>query len=153
MILTNSGIWTSFIWSHRFDMYICLCTCVCNNDKHANRQSQVRKPISSGVEWAEWSLMIGTGFEFKFSAWSSIAQSVCQRAFSLLAIWCLRLWVRILHSAEEDNLSPIDSKIACLCQSRASKLTTTNVYKLRNTNALFVSSVIWYQMDVMVFCV
>ena len=27
------------------------------------------------------------------------------------------LWVRILHSAEEDKLSPFDSKIACLCQS------------------------------------
>ena len=27
------------------------------------------------------------------------------------------LWVRILHSAEEDNLSPFDSKNACLCQS------------------------------------
>ena len=25
--------------------------------------------------------------------------------------------VRILHSAEEDNLSPFDSNIACLCQS------------------------------------
>ena len=52
--------------------------------------------------------------------WSLIAQSVCQRAFSLLAIWCLRPWVRILHLAEEheeDNLSPFDSKIACLCQS------------------------------------
>ena len=51
-------------------------------------------------------------------AWSSIAQSVCQRAFSLLAIWCLRSWwVRILLSAEEDNLSLFDSNIACLCQS------------------------------------
>ena len=30
---------------------------------------------------------------------------------------CLRPWVRILHSAEEDNLSPFDSNIACLCQS------------------------------------
>ena len=27
------------------------------------------------------------------------------------------LWVRILHSAEEDNLSFFDSKIVCLCQS------------------------------------
>ena len=27
------------------------------------------------------------------------------------------LWVRILYSAEEDNLSPFDLKIACLCQS------------------------------------
>ena len=53
-----------------------------------------------------------------FVAWSSIAQSVCQRALSLLAIWCLRpWWVRILPSAEEDNLSPFDSNIACLCQS------------------------------------
>ena len=25
--------------------------------------------------------------------------------------------VRILHSAEEDNLPPLDSNIACLCQS------------------------------------
>ena len=40
------------------------------------------------------------------------------RAFSLLASWCLRpWWVRILPSAEEDNLSPFDSNIACLCQS------------------------------------
>ena len=40
-----------------------------------------------------------------------------QRAFSLLAIWCQRPWVWILHSAEEDNLSPFDSNIACMCQS------------------------------------
>ena len=47
-----------------------------------------------------------------------LAQSVCQWAFSLLAIWCLRpWWVRILLWAEEDNLSPFDSNIACLCQS------------------------------------
>ena len=53
-----------------------------------------------------------------FLAWSSIAQSVCQWAISLLAIWCLRpWWVRILLSAEEDNLSPFDSNVACLCQS------------------------------------
>ena len=31
--------------------------------------------------------------------------------------WCLRPLVRILHSSEEANLSPSDSKIACLCQS------------------------------------
>ena len=29
----------------------------------------------------------------------------------------LNIWVRILPSAEEDNLSPFDSNIACLCQS------------------------------------
>ena len=57
-----------------------------------------------------------------FSVWSSIAQSVCQWAFSLLAIWCLRHWVRILHSTQENNLSPSNSNIAC---ARASELTTT----------------------------
>ena len=44
-------------------------------------------------------------------------QSVCQRAFSLLAIWCLGSRVQILLSAEEHNLSPFDLNIACLCQS------------------------------------
>ena len=46
-----------------------------------------------------------------------IAQSVCQRAFSPLAIRCLGPRVQILHSAEEHNLSPFDLNIACLCQS------------------------------------
>ena len=50
-------------------------------------------------------------------AWSAIAQSVCQRAFSLLAIWCLGSRVQILLSAEEHNMSPFDLNIACLCQS------------------------------------
>ena len=78
------------------------------------RQSQVA--VGSGGLNVCWSW--GRAVEFKFVAWSSIAQSVCQRAFSLLAIWCLRpWWVRILHSAVEDNLSPFDSNIACLCQS------------------------------------
>ena len=52
-----------------------------------------------------------------FLAWSSIAQSACQQAFSLLVNRYLRPWVRILPSAEGDNLSPFDSNIACLCQS------------------------------------
>ena len=54
-----------------------------------------------------------------FLAWSSIAQSVCQRAFSLFAIWCLGSRVQILLSAaaEEHNLSPFDLNIACLSQS------------------------------------
>ena len=46
-----------------------------------------------------------------------MAQSVCQRALSLLEIRFLTPWVRILLSGEEDNLPPFDLKIACLCQS------------------------------------
>ena len=72
---------------------------------------------SSGVKWAECSLIIGTGCRVQVLAWSSIAQSVCQRAFSLLAIWCLGSRVQILLSAEEHNLSPFDLNIACLCQN------------------------------------
>ena len=52
-----------------------------------------------------------------YLAWFSIAQLVCQKAFSVLANRCLRPCVRILHSAEEDDLSPFDSNIAFLCQS------------------------------------
>ena len=102
-----------------FDSNIaCLCQSIeINNNKYVYRQSQVRKPTGSEVEWAECLLIIGTGCWVKVLAWSSIAQSVCQQAFSLLANRCLRPWVRILHSAEEDNLSPFDSNIACLCQS------------------------------------
>ena len=60
----------------------------------------------------------GRGIEFKFFlAWSSKPQLVCQQAFNRPGIWCLRTWVRILHSAGEDNLSPFNLKIACLCQS------------------------------------
>ena len=102
-----------------FDSNIaCLCQSIeINNNKHVYRQSQVRKPTGSEVKWAECLLIIGTGCRVQVLAWSSIAQSVCQQAFSLLANRCLRTWVRILHSAEEDNVSPFDSNIACLCQS------------------------------------
>ena len=62
-------------------------------------------------------------------AWSLIAQSVYQRTFSVPEILFQRPGVRILHTVEEDKLSPFDSKIVCLCQStRALKLTTTNMY-------------------------
>ena len=105
-----------------FDLNIaCLCQSIqINNNKHVYRQSQVQKPTGSEIEWAECLLIIGTGYRVQvFIAWSSIVQSVCQQAFSLLANRCLRSWVRIRHSAEEDNLSPFDSNIACLCQNIA----------------------------------
>ena len=103
-----------------FDSKIaCLCQSIeiNNNNNHVYRQSQVRTPIGSGVEWAECSLIIGTGYWVKVFAWSSMAQAVCQRAFSPLEIRFQIPWVRILHSVEKDNLCPFDLKIACLCQS------------------------------------
>ena len=72
------------------------------------------KPTGSEVEWAECSLIIGTGHWVQvFLAWFSVAQSVRQGALNLLEIRFQRPWVRFLHSAEVDNLSPFDSKI-CL---------------------------------------
>ena len=102
-----------------FDLNIAyLCQSIkINNNKYAYCQSQVRKSTDSGVKWAECSLILGTGCRVQVLAWSSIARSVCQRAFSLLEIWCLGPRVQILHSAEEHNLSPFDLNIACLCQS------------------------------------
>ena len=102
-----------------FDLNIAyLCRSIeINNNKYVYRQSQMRKSTDSVVKWAECSLIIGTGCRVQVFAWSSIAQSVCQRAFSLLAIWCMGPRVQILHSAEEHNLSPFDLNIACLCQS------------------------------------
>ena len=55
-------------------------------------QSQVWTNSGSEVKWAECSFIIGTSCRVQvFSAWSSIALSVCKWAFSLQAIMCLRL--------------------------------------------------------------
>ena len=45
---------------------------------------------SSGVKWTEFSLIIGMGYLVLVLTWSSIPQSVCKRAFSLLTSGCLR---------------------------------------------------------------
>ena len=103
-----------------FDSNIaCMCQSIeINNNKHVYRQSQVRMPNGYGVEWAECSLIIGAGCRvqvFSLILDSSVGLSA---GIHLLAIRCLiPWWVRILHSAEEDNLSPFDSNIDCLCQS------------------------------------
>ena len=49
--------------------------CLCNN-KHVYHQSHVRKLTDSGVEWAECSLIIGTGYWVQVFAWSSTAHFV-----------------------------------------------------------------------------
>ena len=89
-----------------------------NNNNHVYRQSQVQMPNDSGVEWVECSLIIGTGCRvqvFSLILDSSVGLSAgIQSAGDSVPE---TLWVRILHSAKEDNLSPFDSKITCLCQS------------------------------------
>ena len=73
-------------------------------------------PTGSVVEWAECSLIIETGCRVQaFSLILYIGLSAgIQSAGDLIPE---TLWFRIMHSVEEDNLSPFDSKITCLCQS------------------------------------
>ena len=113
-----------------FDSKItCLCQSIeINNNKYVYRQSQVWTPNGSGIRWAECLLIIGTGCRVQvFLAWSSIAQSVCQQAFSLLKIGFQR--PRGFESCSQQRkttcLLSIRKSLAC---ARASKLTTTNLY-------------------------
>ena len=65
---------------------------------------------------------------FSYLAWSSIAQSVCQRAFSLLEIQFQRPsgFESCIQQRKTTCLLSIRKSLAC---ARASKLTTTNIMK------------------------
>ena len=112
-----------------FDSKIaCLCQSIeINSNKYVYRQSQVRMPNGSGVRWAECLLIIGTGCRVQVLAWSSIAQSVCQQAFSLLKIGFQRPsgFESCIQQRKTTCLLSIQISLAC---ARASKLTTTNMY-------------------------
>ena len=93
------------------------CARASKYNKHVYRQSQVRMPNSSGVGWAECSLIMGLGcrvqvFSLILDSSVGLSAGIQSAGDSVPEI----LWVR-MHSAEEDNLSPFESKIACLCQS------------------------------------
>ena len=133
----------------------CLCQSIeINNNKYVYRQSQVRMPNGSGVRWAECLLITGTGCPVQVFAWSSIAQSVCQRAFSLLEIGFQRPsgFESCIQQRKTTCLLSIRKSLAC---ARASKLTTTNmcvhvcvhITATRwNTNAVLDGGVLLYWM-------
>ena len=102
----------------------------------------------SGDKLAECSLIIGTGCRVQVLAWSSVTQSVCQRAFSLLAICHLGPRVQILHSAEEHNLSPFDLNIACLCQSI--EINNKYVYRKSQVRKSTDSGVKWSECSLII---
>ena len=64
----------------------------------------------------------------KFIAWSSTAQLVCQRAFSLLAIWFWAGFKSCIQQRKTTCLLLIRKSPAC---TRALKLMTTNMYIIR----------------------
>ena len=84
------------------------------------KHSRIKACLWSILTFTIWlSMRIGTGYRV-FLAWSPITQFFFSVGIQSAGDPVPKtLWVRILHSAEEDNLSPSDSKIACLCQSIA----------------------------------
>ena len=74
--------------------------------------------VCSEVQWAECSLIIG--MDCRVQVFSLILDSLVGLSAGIQSAGDSvpeTLWFRILHTAEEDNLSPFNSKIACLCQS------------------------------------
>ena len=109
-------------------LYVCMCVCIhvshsikINNNKHVYRQIQERKPTGSVVECAKCWLIIGTDYWVKVFASSSIAQSVCQRAFRLLEI-------RFESCIQQRNTTCLLSIRKSLACAKASELTPTTMY-------------------------
>ena len=96
-------------------MYIARARCKCQN--------------GSGVRWAEWLLVIGTGCRVKIFSLILDSSVGLSAGIPSAGDWISEtLWVRILHSAEEDNLSlSIRKSLAC------SKLTTYIYIYILNT--------------------
>ena len=94
-----------------------------HNNKHVYRQGQVRKPNGSEVKWLNAHSSWGRAVEFLAS--SSLAQSVCEWAFSLLENRCLETYrfESCIQQRKTTCLLSIRISIAC---ARASKFTTTN---------------------------
>ena len=89
-----------------------------SNDKNIiYYQSQGLIITSSGVKWTEFSLIIGMGYLVLVLTWSSIPQSVCKPAFSLLTSGCLRrpAWNPGLTNGRQ--LISFQFAIISLCQS------------------------------------
>ena len=116
----------SFLWSRwrgkRYRNSRCM-----RNPQHGSRQSQVRKPVGSGVEWPDCSLIIGTGCRVQvflldprqLSRFAS-GHSVCWR----FGVWDLG-FESCIHQRKTTCLLSIRISLAC---ARASKLTTTKFF-------------------------
>ena len=85
-------------------------TCICViRPECDDKPGHGRKPTGSGVEWAECSLTIRTGC--RIHVYSLVLESSVGLSAGIQSAGDL------VHSAEEDNLSPFHSNIACTCQS------------------------------------
>ena len=123
-MFSTTSLFTIYMIDVYMYVYVCIdskIACLCqsieiNNNKYVYRPGQVRMPNGSGVRWAECLLIIGTGC--RVQVFSLILDSSVGLSAGIQSAedWVSETpWVRILLSAEEDNLSPFDSKIACLC--------------------------------------
>ena len=120
-------------------VYVCSCTCmyVCTYVRTYER-TYVRTYVCT------YMLIIGTGC--RVQVFSLILDSSVGLSAGIQSAedWVSgTLWVRILHSAEEDNLSPsIRKSLAC---ARASKSTTTNMYV-----CMYVCGVEWAECSLII---
>ena len=85
-------------------------------------------PKGSGGKWVECSLIIRTGCRVQVLAWTSISQSVCQRAFSLLEIRFQRPSGSESCIQQRKTTCILSIRKSIACARAASKLTTRNMY-------------------------
>ena len=104
----------------------------------------MRNPTGSEVKWAECSIIIGIGYRVQVFAASSIAQSVCEWTFGLLAIWCLRLPRFESCIQQRRQLVSFGFKNRLLCQS-----TKINNSKHILTLYIFVARSKWVRRRVL----
>ena len=116
-----------------FDSNIaCLCQSIeINNNNYVYRQSQVRMPNGCGVEWAECSLIKGTGCRvqvFSLILDCSVGLSAgIQSAGDLVSDTLMGSNPAFSRGRQ---LVPVSIRISLAC-ARASKLTTTIMYNAR----------------------
>ena len=117
---------------------VCLCQSIeINNSKHVYRQSQVQNQLTgSGVEWAECSLTIGTGWWVQ--VFSLILDSSVSLASGHSGCWRFGVWDPGFESCiQQRKTTWLDSNIVCLCQSIEINNNKYNKTKLNKTICIF----------------
>ena len=132
--------------SSPFDSKIaCLCHSInINNNKHVCRHSQVQKPTGNGVEWAECSLIIGTGgwvqdFSLILDSSAALSASIQSAGHSVpetLVESCIQ---------QRKTTCLLSNRRSFAC-ARASKLTATNKHVCMYVRMQVFTYVLFHQV-------
>ena len=105
---------------------VCLCWRIeINNNKHVYRQSQVRKPTVSGVEWALCSLFTGTGYWWRFDSRDLLSNPAFSRGRQPVSLWLK------LHEVPKKSLWTWNFFTVFLSSILCNPLWMPNPYQLR----------------------